>query len=262
MNLKNHPRAIIADDEPLLRDELSGLLAKAWPDLEIIGVARNGREAIAQFELLEPDVCFLDVHMPGISGVDVARHIKDKAHIVFITAYAQYAVDAFAHGAIDYLVKPVESVRLAETVLRLKTRLESGLPAPKIEAILERIAAQFENKSNQVPIRWIRASIGSVVSLIPVDDIDFLRSGDKYTSIGWHSTVEGSSEAIIRTPLKELIDQLDKEKFVQVHRSVVVNLNSVSHIVRDKNETANIHLKKRPEVLPVSRSFMHHFRQM
>lgn len=262
MNIKSHPRALVADDEPLLRDELSNLLAIAWPELEIIARARNGREAIKQFEALAPDVCFLDVHMPGITGVDVARHIKDKAHVVFVTAYSQYAVEAFAQGALDYLVKPVESVRLAETVARLKARIDSGQPAPKIEAILERIAAQFEKKSNQLPIRWIRASIGSVVSLIPVDDIDFLRSGDKYTAIGWHSNGGGASEAIIRTPLKELIEQLDAQHFIQVHRSVVVNLRSVSHVVRDKNETAMVHLKNRSEVLPVSRSFLHHFRQM
>jgi DNA-binding LytR/AlgR family response regulator len=257
---RERPTALIADDEPLLRDALGRLLEQAWPELTVVAQARNGREAIEQFEAQRPDICFLDVHMPGTSGVEVARHIGRRAHLVFVTAYDKYAVQAFSQGVLDYLVKPVEPARLAETVARLKERLRVAEPAHNIEALLQQLAAQLQR--SPVALRWIRASVGSTVRLIPVDDVDFLRSEEKYTSIAWRDEAGQPREAVIRTPLKELVAQLDPAQFAQVHRSVVVNLRSIAHVARNPNETADIHLKGRDEVLPVSRSYLHLFRQM
>jgi DNA-binding LytR/AlgR family response regulator len=257
-----HPTALIADDEPLLRDALERLLAQVWPELEVVAQARNGREAIDQFEAHRPDVCFLDVHMPGTTGVEAARHIGRRAHLVFVTAYDEYAVQAFAHGVLDYLVKPVEPARLAETVARLQERLRAAEPALNTETLLQQLAAQLQKSTAPAPLRWIRASVGQTVRMIPVDDIDFLRSEEKYTLIAWRGDAGQPREAVIRTPLKELVTQLDASQFAQVHRSVVVNLRSIAHIARNLNETADIHLKGRDEVLPVSRSYLHLFRQM
>lgn len=254
--------ALIADDEPLLRDELARLLAGTWPELAVVAQARNGREAIDLFEAHEPDVCFLDVQMPGATGVEAARHIGRRAHVVFVTAYDQYAVQAFAQGVLDYLVKPVEPARLAETVARLKERLGAAEPALDTESLLRELAAQLQRGAEPQTLRWLRASVGQTVRLIAVDDVDFLRSEEKYTLIAWRDDAGEPREAVIRTPLKELVAQLDASEFAQVHRSAVVNLRSVSHVTRGANETADIHLKGRPEVLPVSRTYLHLFRQM
>jgi DNA-binding LytR/AlgR family response regulator len=257
-----HPTALIADDEPLLRDALERLLEQIWPELEVVAHARNGREAIDLFEAHRPDVCFLDVHMPGTSGVEAARHIGERAHLVFVTAYDQYAVQAFAHGVLDYLVKPVERARLAETVRRLQDRLRGSQPAMNTEALLRELAASLQRNAAAAPLRWLRASVGQTVRLIPVDDVDYLRSEEKYTSIAWRDDAGVPREAVIRMPLKELIAQLDSSQFAQVHRSVAVNLRAISHVTRGANETADIHLKGRVEVLPVSRTYLHLFRQM
>ncbi len=272
--MRSRPTALIADDEPLLREALTHQLQQVWPELEVVAQARNGREAVKQFESLQPDVCFLDVHMPGMSGVEAAHRIGRRAHLVFVTAYDNYAVQAFAQGVLDYLVKPVEPERLAETVSRLKERMQAAEPALNTEALLERLAAQIAQLQRggtpveggagdaALPLRWIRALVGQTLRLIPVDDIDYLRSDAKYTRVAWHDDAGHPSEALVRTGLKELIAQLDREHFVQVHRSVVVNLKSVSHVTRGDNETADIHLKGRKELLPVSRSYLHLFRQM
>jgi DNA-binding LytR/AlgR family response regulator len=254
--------ALIADDEPLLRDALERMLAQVWPELTIVAQARNGREAVDKFETEHPDVCFLDVHMPGMTGIEAARHIGRRAHLVFVTAYDQYAVQAFAHGVLDYLVKPVEPSRLAETVARVKERLRAEQPALNTEALLLELAAKLKREAGPVTLRWVRASVGQTVRLIAVDDIDFLRSDEKYTMIAWRDDAGLPREAVVRTPLKELAAQLDSAQFAQVHRSVVVNLRAVSHVTRGANETADIHLKGRDEVLPVSRSYLHLFRQM
>jgi DNA-binding LytR/AlgR family response regulator len=287
------PTALIADDEPLLRDSLQRSLAQAWPELTVVAQARNGREAVELFELHRPDVAFLDVHMPGLNGMDAARQIARQAQIVFVTAYQDYALQAFERGAIDYLVKPIEEKRLADTVQRLKDRLSSAAPAAApvaLEAVIEELARRMARPvagaggsglptvpsmpavpaspaavspmagglaSDTGPLQWIRASVGSTLKLIPVDEILFLRSDEKYTLV---ATADG--EALIRTPIRELIERLDPQRFVQVHRSVVVNLHAISHVTRGPNETADLHLKARPEVLPVSRSYLHLFRQM
>ncbi|MDC8773953.1 LytR/AlgR family response regulator transcription factor [Roseateles albus] len=271
------PTALIADDEPLLRESLARSLSVAWPELQIVGLARNGREALELFESLQPEIVFLDVHMPGLNGIEAARQLARRAQIVFVTAYEEYAVQAFEQGALDYLVKPVDEVRLDDTVARLKARRaapQAGVSQSTqvleavIAQLLERLgqpAAAAVNASNApgaaepAPkyLQWIRASVGSTLKLIPVDDIVYLRSDEKYTLVAW-----SEGEALIRTPIRELMDQLDPDSFAQVHRSVVVNLHAISHITRGLNETADVHLKGRTEVLPVSRSYLHLFRQM
>jgi DNA-binding LytR/AlgR family response regulator len=256
------PTALIADDEPLLRDALAGMLADVWPELHVAAQARNGREAIDKFEAQSPDICFLDVHMPGTTGIEVAQHIGRRAHLVFVTAYDQYAVQAFSQGVLDYLVKPVERARLAETVARLQERLRASQPALNTEALLQQLAASLQRNAASTPLRWVRASVGQTVRLIPVEDIDFLRSDEKYTLVAWRDDTGEPREAVIRLPLKELLAQLDASQFAQVHRSVVVNLRAISHVTRGPNETADIHLKGRNELLPVSRSYLHLFRQM
>ena len=263
--MAGRPTALIADDEPLLREALARQLAQAWPELEIVAQARNGREAVNLFEATQPDVCFLDVHMPGLSGMDAASHIGRRAHLVFVTAYDHYAVQAFAQGALDYLVKPVEAARLEETVARLKERLAAARPAVNTEALLQQLAAQLaamQGTPAAAPLRWIRAQVGQTVRLISVDEIDYVRSDAKYTVIAWRAEDGRPAEATVRVPLKELLAQLDPNQFAQVHRSVVVNLRSISHVRRHDNETAEVHLKGRKEVLPVSRNYVQVFRQM
>jgi DNA-binding LytR/AlgR family response regulator len=257
--------ALIADDEPLLRDALRRQLAIVWPELEIVAEARNGREAVRLFDERHPDICFLDVHMPGLSGVDAGNQIGRRAHLVFVTAYDHYAVQAFAQGALDYLLKPVEQARLAETVSRLRERLQSSRPAVNTEQLLRQLTEQLAKLQSaggkKEALRWIRAQAGKTVRLIAIDDVDYLRSDAKYTIVAWRDGGK-AAEAVVRTPLKELLEQLDAGQFVQVHRSVVVNLRAISLVKRHDNETAEIHLKGRNEVLPVSRNYVHLFRQM
>lgn len=259
-----HATALIADDEPLLRDALRRQLADVWPELEVVAEARNGREAVRLFEELHPDICFLDVHMPGLSGVEAANQIGRRAHLVFVTAYDHYAVEAFAQGALDYLLKPVEPARLSETVSRLQERLHASRPAINTEQLLRQLSAQLavlQGGGKSEPLRWIRAQAGKTVRLIAIDDVDYLRSDAKYTVVAWRDGGK-PAEAVIRVPLKELMEQVDPQQFAQVHRSVVVNLRAILHVKRHDNETAEIHLRRRDEVLPVSRAFVHLFRQM
>lgn len=256
------PTALIADDEPLLRDALERMLAQAWPELMIVARARNGREAIEQFDQHRPHICFLDVQMPGKTGIEAAQHIGRRAHLVFVTAYDQYAVQAFAQGVLDYLVKPVEPVRLAETIARLQERMNASQPALNTDAILQQLAASLAQRSVPATLQWLRASVGQTIRLIAVEDIEYLRSEDKYTHIAWRDDAREPREAIIRISLRELLPQLDSTQFVQVHRSIVVNLRAVSHLTRNDNETADLHLKGREELLPVSRTYLPLFRQM
>ena len=260
---ERQPTALIADDEPLLRQRLVSLLARTWPELKVAAEARNGREAVELFDLHEPDVVFLDVHMPGLSGIDAARSMVGRTRLVFVTAYEQYAVTAFEHGAIDYLVKPFDEARLSQTVARLRERLQPGpvqaATSQAMEGLLASLAAEVRSRA-QAPARhlqWLRASVGTTVRLIPVDQVQYLRSDEKYTLVVWDG-----GEALIRRTIRELADELDPDRFAQIHRSVIVNLTRVSHVTRGVNETADVHLHGRSEALPVSRSFLHLFRQM
>lgn len=262
--MKVSATALIADDEPLLRDALRRQLAIAWPELEIVADARNGREAVRLFDEHHPDVCFLDVHMPGLTGVDAAKHIGRRAHVVFVTAFDHYAVQAFAQGALDYLLKPVDTPRLADTVERLKERLRTSRPAVNTELLLQQLSEQLDKLQDcgaRGSLQWIRAQTGKTVRLIAIEDVDFLRSDAKYTIVGWRDGGK-AAEALVRSPLRELVEQLDKDRFAQVHRSVVVSLRAISYVTRHDNETAEIHLKGRADTLPVSRNYLHLFRQM
>jgi DNA-binding LytR/AlgR family response regulator len=256
--------ALIADDEPLLRERLRLLLARLWPELDVVAEARNGREAIELFDEQAPQVLFLDIHMPGVNGIEAARAVARRAHVVFITAYEQYAVQAFEQGAIDYVVKPFDEQRLADTVQRLRERLEApAVPAAddRLDAVIEQLAARMRQQQGEPGkrawLQWIKASVGQSIRLIPVEQVLYLRSDEKYTLVVW----EGG-EALIRKSIRELADELDPERFVQIHRSTIVNLRSVTQVTRGPNETAEVHLSGRTEVLPVSRSYVHLFRQM
>ena len=255
------PTALIADDEPLLRASLRRQLAECWPELLVVAEARNGPEALALFELHQPAICFLDVHMPGLSGVDVASQIGRRAHLVFVTAFDQYAVRAFEQGALDYLVKPVQLARLAGTVTRVRERLAALQPGVASVALLQELAASLRAAPAAAPppLRWLRASVGAAMRLIPVDDVDYLKSDDKYTLVAWRDGGK-PAEALLRNTLKELLAQLDTPQFQQIHRAVVVNLHAVRQVVRGTHETAELTLKHRPEVLPVSRTFLHLFK--
>jgi DNA-binding LytR/AlgR family response regulator len=252
--------ALIADDEPLLRERLAAHLARLWPELQVVAQARNGREALEAFDLHGPQVAFLDVHMPGLNGIEAARGMAGRTELVFVTAYEQYAVQAFEQGALDYLVKPFDEARLAQTVERLRRRIEGG-PQSRPAADAGLLALLAERLGLQAPARshlqWIKASVGPALRLIPVADVAYLRSDEKYTLVAWDG-----GEALIRKPIRELADELDPDRFVQVHRSVIVNLHHVAQVVRGANDTADLHLRGRPEVLPVSRSYLHLFRQM
>ena len=257
--------ALIADDEPLLREALAKQLAHAWPELRVVAQARNGREAIQMFEEHRPDVCFLDVQMPGTNGVEVARKIGARAQVVFVTAYDQYAVEAFKEGALDYLLKPVEPARLALAVTRLRERLVAGHAGTLTEALLMRIAEQIASSraGGEPPrLKFVHAQVGRSLKLIRVEAIDYLRSDAKYTRVAWRDEHGEPQEALIRTPLKELLAQLDPEQFAQVHRSIVVNLDAIERLVREDGETGTLHLRAREERLPVSRTFLPRFRQM
>lgn len=272
MNLDRRPTALVADDEPLLRDELVAMLSEAWPALQVVARARNGREAVALFEEHRPDVCFLDVQMPGWSGIEAARHIGARSHLVFVTAFDHYALEAFEQGVLDYVVKPVQARRLAATVGRLQERLRGTRAPLDTEALLQELAARLWRAASPPPatpaapavepLRWIRAMVGASLRLIAIDDVDFLRSDEKYTLVGYRGDDGQPCEALIALPLKSLLAQLDERRFAQVHRAVVVNLDRVKAVTRGPNETAQLQLKGRPEVLPVSRSYLHLFRQM
>jgi len=268
MNERAQPTALVADDEPLLREHLCAQLAQAWPELRVVAEARNGREAIEAAEALSPDVCFLDIHMPGLNGIEAARAIGTRGTqpaLVFVTAYEQYAVQAFERGAIDYLIKPFEPERLAETVARLRERLLAKRAAPAAEAVpgLDVVLDELSGRLRALGVaarpwlQWIKASVGPNLRLIPVDEVLYLRADEKYTLVAW-----AGGDALIRRPIRELIEELDPERFVQIHRSTIVNLRAVAQVIRGPNETAEVQLKSRPELLSVSRTYLHVFRQM
>lgn len=259
------PIALIADDEPMLRDALEAVLAKMWPELAIVAKARNGREAVQLFDQLRPDICFLDVHMPGMSGIEAARHIGAQAQLVFVTAYDHYALQAFEHGVLDYLVKPVTEARMATTVRRLKERI--GLPntvAPS-DDLLRELARRLQlagGASITEYLRWLRASNAGVMHLISVQDVDYLRADSKYTLVCHRDDTGQPQEALIRLGLKQLSEQLDPTVFAQVHRGVVVNMHAIRSVIRIDRDSAEIVLKHRPERLPVGKTYLHKFSGM
>ena len=257
MQAKPAPTAVIADDERLMREQIAGGLKEAWPELVIVGEAVNGREAVAMVQSLEPDIVFLDINMPEMDGIKAAQALAGHAHVVFVTAYDQYAISAFDHGAVDYLVKPVEPERVALTCRRLRERLQQK-PDP-MNDLLEQLSQRL-GSSGLKPreyLRWVQASVGVNIRMIPTGDILFFRAEDKYTRVQTERY-----EALIRKPSKELIDERDPKEFWQIHRATVVRVDAVAQVSRNLRGKQMVHVKGREEKLEVSRSFNHLFKQM
>jgi DNA-binding LytR/AlgR family response regulator len=244
--------AVIAEDETVLREELRTQLKSLWPELRIVGEAASGIEALQLLERHRPQIMFLDIEMPGLTGLEVARQVEGRSHIVFVTAYDAYAVAAFEQGAVDYVLKPFDRARLARTIRRLKDRVDS--PPPSLEALLRELVG-----SRPAPeyLRWINASRGNEVRVITVDEVCYFQADTKYTRV-----VTTDGESLIRRTLKELQEQLDPAAFWTIHRSYIVNANAISGVARDFRGRVHVKLKSRPEKLAVSEAHAHLFRQM
>ncbi len=275
-------RCVIADDERLMREQLRARLGEVWPELDIVAEAKNGTEAVQLTETLHPDLVFLDIRMPGMTGVDAARRIAQLptddectdawagCEIVFITAYDQYAVDAFEQGVVDYVLKPAERERLGVTVERIKKRLaqrasptDAGTRSDgdshtghNLQLLLQNLSAQL-NPNAAPHLRWIQATVGQTIQMIPVDDVLFFISDEKYTRVQTATT-----EALIRKPIKELVDELDANLFWQIHRSTLVNTRAIAGVSRDARGRQLVSVKGHAEKLEVSRSFTGLFKGM
>jgi DNA-binding LytR/AlgR family response regulator len=248
-----NPTAIIAEDEPILRQELRQELSKLWPELEVCAEAVDGAEALHAIQETAPDIAFLDVEMPGMTGVEVAHAVNGRCHVVFVTAYDKYAVAAFEEQAADYILKPYSRERLAASVTRLRERLRS-VPA-KLDGILEALARHAPAQANY--LRWITASKGQKVLFVTVDRVCYFQADNKYTMV-----MTADSELLIRRPIKELHEALDPQTFWQIHRSTLVNVNEIADVTRDMHGHLRVQLRSRKESLAVSESYNHLFRQM
>ena len=253
-------RGVIAEDEELLRTALSSLLKETWPQMEIVAECEDGASALESIAELQPDVAFLDIRMPGLTGIEVARAMAEaspRTQVVFVTAYDQYAIDAFEQGAIDYLLKPITRERLLATVQRIQARVAAGHPdGATLDALLRHLSAR-QGAPDKPPLAWITASAGKDTKLIMVDDVAYFQADNKYTTV---MTADG--ESLLRTPLRELLDALDTNTFKQIHRSTIVNMKQVASVSRDDAGRGRLKLKTRPEVLTVSQPFMTRFRNM
>jgi DNA-binding LytR/AlgR family response regulator len=245
------PTAIIADDEEFLADYLKQRLAALWPELQVVGVAANGVEALDFALARKPDIAFLDIRMPGMTGLEVAQQLDSRIRVVFVTAYDQYAVDAFESAAIDYLLKPVEDDRLRRTIERLNKQ-----ESPLIGDVLGKIESLFGGGGRE-QLRWIRAAVGTSVRLIDVNDVCYFEAQDKYTQV---ATPDG--EVLIRTPIKDLVEQLDPNRFWQIHRGTIVAVGEIANTGQDFRGRMIIKLKRRKDTLVVSRAYTHLFKQM
>ena len=245
-------RVLIAEDEPLMRERLAALLGSAWPEAQLVLAAENGIDAWDGFLEHEPDVAFLDIRMPGLSGLEVAERIGDSAHVVFVTAYDQYAVDAFETGAVDYLLKPVQLDRMEKAVARIRAKL--GTAPSDLGKLLRDLQSSLPGRS-QPRTRWIKATVGRQIRLIDVDEVLFFQSDTKYTRV-----VLAGFEALVRVPLKELLGGLDPERFWQIHRGTVVNVRAVAAVEKVDAERMQVLLRGCDEKLAVSRTYLHQFR--
>ncbi len=277
------PTALIADDERLMREQLRARLSEVWPELEIVAEARNGQEAVALTEQHHPDVVFLDIRMPVLTGVDAARQIVQLptyedadawpgCEIVFITAYDQYAVQAFEQGVVDYVLKPAQPDRLRVTVERIKQRMaertrqdrdggdDAGAPlpahTPDMQQLLQRLAAQMDPKKPP-KLQWIQATVRQTIQMIPVEDVLFFISDEKYTRVQ-----TATMEALIRKPIKELVEEIDMNLFWQIHRSTLVNIKAIAGVSRDLRGRQLVSVRGHNEKLEVSRSYAGLFRGM
>ena len=245
--------AVIVEDEPVLRAELRQLLGAVWPGLNVVAVAEDGFQAMRALEQHRPDVLFLDIQIPGPTGLELARHANGRCHVVFVTAHDEYAVAAFEEGAVDYVMKPLSAGRLATACSRVKERL--ALAPVDLRGVLDSLAKRLAPANAY--LRWINASLGADVKLITVDEICYFQSDTKYTRV-----VTADGESLIRKPLKELLEELDPASFWQVHRSAIVNVNAIAGVSRDLSGRMIVKLKNRRETLSVSQPFAHRFRQM
>jgi DNA-binding LytR/AlgR family response regulator len=254
--------AIIADDERLMREQLRLRLSEVWPELQILAEAKNGAEAVEAVANHKPDVAFLDIRMPGMTGIEAAGEIGalegNRTQLVFVTAYDEYAIAAFERGAIDYVLKPAEAARLSTTVARIKSRLHTD-SAPAMQHLLAELkqAMQGGNGPSKQHMRWIQATVGASLRMIPVEDVLFFVSDEKYTRVQTEKF-----EALIRKPIKELVDELDPDVFWQIHRSTLVNVHKIAGVVNDERGHKIVSVQGHPEKLEVSRSYLHLFKQM
>jgi DNA-binding LytR/AlgR family response regulator len=250
--------AIIADDEEELRKFLRSRIIEIWPDLKICGEAKNGHEAVELIETLHPDIAFLDIRMPGLNGIDVARKIGGRCQVVFITAYDQYAIEAFENEAVDYLIKPVDSRRLEKTIERIQRRLTTASALPKnFSVIAEKLISRLSVPKDATYLKWIKAQHGGEIRLISTDDISYFKAADKYTQV-----ISRFGESLINKPIKELARELDPEKFWQIHRSTIVNVACISKVSRSLTGRHVIKLAGIDEPLTVSRTYAYLFKQM
>jgi DNA-binding LytR/AlgR family response regulator len=250
------PTAVVADDERLMRDQIVAQLKEAWPELVITGEAANGREAVALVQSQQPDIVFLDIRMPEMDGIAAARALARRVHVVFVTAYDEYAISAFDQGAVDYLLKPADPERVALTCERLRARIAKA-PDP-----MDHLLAQLSERlgpavASREYLRWVQASVGSNLRMIPTSDVLFFHAEDKYTRVQ-----TARFEALIRKPIKELIEELDPEEFWQIHRATVVRVDAIEQVSRNIRGNQVLHLRGTDEKLEVSRSFNHLFKQM
>ncbi len=252
---------VIAEDEQIFREALIKLLADQWPELEMVAACEDGAEALEAIAEHQPAVAFLDIRMPGLSGLDVAAataELSPGTQIVFVTAYNQYAIDAFEKGAVDYLLKPIEPKRLTSTIERLQARSLNGNANPAaLQALIAQLGKALPSRPVAEPMVWLTASTGKESKLIMIEDVLYFQSDSKYTTV---VTAEG--EALLRTPIRDLIGKLDSNQFKQIHRATIVNMKAVASIVRDESGRGTIKLKGRPETLTVSLTYMPLFRNM
>jgi len=249
--MTDDPRAVIAEDEPLLGAGLRDALASLWPRLRICALVEDGIQTLRALEEHRPDILFLDIQMPGLSGIEVAQQVNARCHVVFVTAFDDHAIQAFEHGAIDYLLKPLSTSRLATAVARLKQRI--GSTPARLDGLIDRLTEPREGEY----LRWITASHGREVQLITIAEVCYFRSDNKYTAV-----VTPDGEALIRMTLRELMGQLDPAVFWQVHRSTVVNANAIAGFLRDRQGRLSLKLKQRSETLLVSETHGSRFRAM
>jgi DNA-binding LytR/AlgR family response regulator len=249
------PSAIVAEDEAPLREQLIEQLHALWPELRIVAAAGDGVEALRLLEELRPDILFLDIQMPGASGQEVARAAAGHCHIVFVTAFDQHAVQAFEQGAVDYVLKPDMPARLFSTICRLRERINSA--PPRTEAVHAVISQLGVSSPGRATLRWINASVGQNLRVITVDEVLYFQADNKYTRV-----VTDEGEALIRKPLKELVDELDPHQFWQIHRSTLVNASAIDRIARDLRGRMVVHVKGSNDTLLISDSYAHLFRQM
>ena len=251
-------KAVIADDEKELRTYIRSMLSEVWPELIICGEAKNGKEALQMVESLHPDVAFLDIRMPGLSGMEVAKKIVGLCRIVFVTAFDQYAVEAFEKEAVDYLLKPISKERLLQTVQRLKNQLESSNEPPeRLADVIEQILSKLPSRGEANFLRWIKAQNKDSIRLIPVEEADYFKAEDKYTLV-----ITKDGESLIKKSIKELVQELDPGQFWQIHRGTIVNVSKIDKVSRSLTGRGILKLKGRSELLTVSRNFLHLFKQM